>query len=145
MKAILSCTQSASRVTLTDVMEGWGTRLLQPWLSASCPPAAAPLSSAGLSTLAAWLAPPALRRSVPLNSLAYTARGNPRHLMTAITTRRQMLTCPMMTKSTARRRTSSRKRRREVRTDYAEQLWVTVMIRYFDHLLLFYGTFICPV
>lgn len=110
-----SLMESISHVVHTGVMERWVTRLQQPWLSASCPPAAAPLSSAGLSTLGVWLAPPALRRSVPQSSLACTALENHRHLMTAITTRHQTPMCPMMTKSTARRRTSSRRRRKEVR------------------------------
>lgn len=97
-----------------DLQVGGATRLLQPWLSASCPPAAALQSNAGLSTKGVWPAPRALRRSVPPSFLACIAQGS-RHLLTmAIITRPQMPMSRTTTKSTAKRRTSSKRRRKEV-------------------------------
>lgn len=92
-------------------------RAEQPWLSASCLPAAALQSSAGLSTQGAWPAPPALRRSVPPSSPGCTALESRHHRTTVITMRHPTLMCQMMTKSTAKRRTSSRKRRKGVRNN----------------------------
>lgn len=107
-----------------DLQVGGATRLLQPWLSASCPPAAALQSSAGPSTKGAWPAPRARRRSVPPSSPACIAPGSRRRLTMAIITRPQMPTSRTTTKSTAKRRTSSRRRRKEVGLRLSACLWI---------------------
>lgn len=98
-----------------DVPVGGATRPEKLWLSASCPPAAALQSSAGLSTQGAWPAPPALKRSAPPSSPGCIVRENHRRLMMDITMSPLIPTYQTMTKSTARRRTSSRRRRKGVR------------------------------
>lgn len=107
-----------------DLQVGGATRLLQPWLSASCPPAAALQSSAGPSTKGAWPAPRARRRSVPPSSPACIAPGSRRRPTMAIITRPQMPTSRTTTKSTAKRRTSSRRRRKEVGLRLSACLWI---------------------
>lgn len=113
-EALMHLRCSLQRWWWGDLQGGGTTRPLQPWLSASCPPAAALQSNAGLSIKGAWLAPQALRRSVPPSSLACIVQGSHRRPMMAIITRPRMLTSQTTTKSTAKRKTSSRRRKKEV-------------------------------
>lgn len=55
------------------------------WPSASCPPPAAPVSTAGWSMAAGSPAPPALRRSAPPSFPGCTARASPHPPTTAST------------------------------------------------------------